>query len=480
MRLFKAQGKTSPIAEIAQTLTDVDGRFAFSALTPPRPDDQLDPLIYLVFADAENRPIGAGGIWTGQGVEKNSIEIRVLRDKAMLSGTVVDARGHPVAGATVAEWAIDGRPVPGILSATSRPDGRFVITRIPHYEWMRAGSKDRSGLTFTVSHPSYPETILNVRELPRNVTVTLRDGCRVTGSVTDRVTGQPAAGAVVVAERLGEHSRIHASTNAAGRFEMVLAEDNYNFAVNAKDRVCVAMTEQECLTGKELELPSFELINGGFISGQVLNASTGEAITVGPHGNPIVIGLFGPSHPLGKVIAPARMATVDSTGRFTLRAAPGENFPYFVNFQGDRMGWDTTKQPPVEVKEGRTTDYNMMVTPKVPPEQKLRAARKLVDSLSIKPFERTEQILVEFRKLNHTVDETELWCTLMRELVGVGRDAVPQLCTELDRSTEDRMLRRLGFALRAIGDPRAVPALLHSGRSCAARFRSPCRQRLPD
>ena len=40
---------------------------------------------------------------------------------------------------------------------------------------------------------------------------------------------------------------------------------------------------------------------------------------------------------------------------------------------------------------------------------------------------------------NHMVDETEPWCTLMGELVAVGRDAVPQLCAELDRTSEDRM-----------------------------------------
>src|SRR5688500_19468201 len=48
----------------------------------------------------------------------------------------------------------------------------------------------------------------------------------------------------------------------------------------------------------------------------------------------------------------------------------------------------------------------------------------------------------------------------MRELVAIGREAVPQLCAELDRTTE--MLRRLGFALRAIGDSRAVPALIRA------------------
>ncbi len=175
-----------------------------------------------------------------------------------------------------------------------------------------------------------------------------------------------------------------------------------------------------------------------------------------------MLGLYGPSQPPEPVISPIRLAAVDKTGRFTLRAAPGENFPYFVNTHGVRMAWDTRKQPPVIVKEGETTTYNMLITPEVPPEEKLKAARKLVEALSKSPSDRTAQILLEFRKLNHTVDETELWCLLMRELVAVGRAAVPQLCAELDQTTNDSMLRRLGFALRAIGDARAVPALIRA------------------
>src|SRR5437588_7009221 len=104
----------------------------------------------------------------------------------------------------------------------------------------------------------------------------------------------------------------------------------------------------------------------------------------------------------------------------------------------------------------------MLITPPVPPAEKLVAARKLVDSLPDEASERTTRIILEFPKLNHTVDECELWCLLMRELVAIGPDAVPQLCAELDRTTENRMLRRLGFALRAIGDARAVPALIRA------------------
>ena len=139
-----------------------------------------------------------------------------------------------------------------------------------------------------------------------------------------------------------------------------------------------------------------------------------------------MLGLYGPSQPQGRGISPARMAAVDKTGRFTLRAAPGENFPYFVNTRGVRMAWDTRKQVPVIVKEGETTTYNMLITPEVSPADKLKAARKVVDALSKQPSDRTAQILLEFRKLSHTVDEEQLWCLLMRELVTVGRDAVPQ------------------------------------------------------
>ena len=111
--------------------------------------------IYLVFAEAPDRPIGVGGIWTGEGRDQHDIAVQFLREKTTLAGTVFGAGGRPVAGATVAQWAIDGRPVPGILSATTGPDGRFLINRIPLYDWMRAGSPDRRGLTFTVMHPGY-------------------------------------------------------------------------------------------------------------------------------------------------------------------------------------------------------------------------------------------------------------------------------------------------------------------------------------
>ena len=364
-----------------------------------------------------------------------------------------------MAGATVMHLYVYDRPIPALNSATTDADGRFKLENVGVYKWPHGKTVPTS---LTVLHPDHPQTSVNVTALPNYVLATLTTGCSVTGTAIDAVTGQLARGAVITAQRIDEWGESFVVTDNAGCFRVVVPEGRYQFLAGAKDRVSLALTDRECLAGETIELPAFKLIGGGFISGQVINTVTGQSVSVAESGKPIMLGLFGPSQPAAKVISPSRLAEVDEMGQFVLRAAPGENFPYFVNTQGERMAWDTRKKPPVIVKEGETTTYNMLITPPASPEGKLKAARELVESMPEKPSERTAQILLEFRKLNHTVDETELWCLLMQELVAIGSDAVPQLCSELDRATESGMLRRLGFALRAIGDRRAVPALIRA------------------
>ena len=63
---------------------------------------------------------------------------------------------------------------------------------------------------------------------------------------------------------------------------------------------------------------------------------------------------------------------------------------------------------------------------------------------------------------NTNIENPKAWATAARKLTQIGKEAVPPLIEELEQTTADRPLRALGFTLRAIGDPRAVPALIRA------------------
>ena len=456
VRLFAARGYTAPIVEVAKTKTDGEGRFSFAAVPRQRLEDLVDPLSYTLVAEVKGKPIGVGAVLDGLPGSRQGSDILIFGAKTKVSGMLFDAQGQPVAGATVSQLMFDGRPVPGILMDVTDPDGRFSI------DGVALNTDSPPNLRFDVAHPDYPIQSFRVSDALEGFGWKLADGCIVKGTVTDSVTGGPAAGVVVTAESVVGFERIFATTDAQGRYSMILMEDTYNFSAVAKERVSVAITNKDCL-GKEVkDMPPLSLIEGGFIAGRVVNAKSGKPITVGNGGEPIELGFHGPSYPARKPTLPRRTAVADSNGHYSMRAAPGDNFPYLINLAGDRMAWNTKNQAAIVVKAGETTAYDMLVTREATSAEKMKDAREFIAALPADPAKRTARILEEFRKLSLAVDKTELWCSLMRDLVGMGRDAVPLICAELDRTTEDAALRRLAFALRAIGDKSAVPALIRA------------------
>src|SRR5204863_6397053 len=59
-------------------------------------------------------------------------------------------------------------------------------------------------------------------------------------------------------------------------------------------------------------------------------------------------------------------------------------------------------------------------------------------------------------------DDIEIYSAQIKDLVEIGKPAVPALTAELDRVSRDTQMRLLAFTLRAIGDGRAVPALIRA------------------
>ncbi len=69
---------------------------------------------------------------------------------------------------------------------------------------------------------------------------------------------------------------------------------------------------------------------------------------------------------------------------------------------------------------------------------------------------------LEAQNADNGVRLTDPWLRTMKEIVDLGPRAVPELIAELDATSDEAMLRCLGFILRAIGDKRAVPALIRA------------------
>jgi beta-lactamase regulating signal transducer with metallopeptidase domain len=457
VRLYRVTGRAARPTETAQAISDVEGRYSFTRLAPPRNEWGLDYLKYLVLGFAEGRPIGIQVV-DGSGTVKEESIIRLARTSGTLSGQVVNAAGQPVKSAHIEQFVFvqHAWPLIDAPAATTDDSGRFTLSGIPAYT--RQIGPDWGCI---VRHDDHPTVQREITGPASNVVITLPTGCLVTGTVVDRVTGQPAATALISALRTDEWGEVHTAPDASGKFRLILPDGRYHFLAAANDRVCVALTEQECAAGEKVTLPAFELTAGGFIEGRVINAATGQAILATEYGEPLGLGLIGPSLPYGRSLNPKRLAEPDREGHYRLRAAPGANYPYL--FYGSMaLVPDAQQQPPVIVKEGETTTYDLSITPELPAEQKLQAAQRFVDSLPTETTERTAAILQEFRRLDRTLNEKELWCLLMRDLVTIGHDAVPQLCAELEQTNENCMLRRMGFALRAIGDPRAIPALIRA------------------
>ncbi len=472
LELVVLEGLVGPPEVVAQAVSDDQGQFEFSNLSPPRPASGMDQLAYGVIARAEERPPAFEEEWRWW-LRGQEMQILIAGEASMLGGTVVDSKGRPVVGATVARHMIRRIPVPGVCSALTGDTGEFLIVDLPAFQTcfnydrdgkIRVSLADSSSkdvlrqVRCYVFHPDYPKCLTEGAELPAQIECTLPARSALVGTVIDGTTSQPVAGATVTALRTKSGADYHAQTDSEGRYYLPVQPANYHVLAQAEDRVSVAITDRECPTGETIEVPVLRLIQGGMIAGRVYNTATGKPETASKDDRPIVVGLIGPSWPKPS----GSLAEVDDNGRFLLRAAPGKNYPYLINKHSSRMVWDTQRQDPVIVVEGATIETEITVTPPATAEEKMAAARKILDSLPPAGEDRVEGILEEYRKLNHTVDETETWCLLMRELVAIGPVAVPQLCAELDATNEQRMLRRLGFALRALGDARAVPALIRA------------------
>ena len=464
LTLFEVTGPGKQIREIQRTTSDPTGAYSFKDLARAN-QSRIAHRSYIVKAVATGCPDVAFSIRNSFDVQNFAAgQLRMHSGTGSIKGKVTDGKGNPLAGAIV-HWSFS---VPasevGLRTAKTNKEGLFILGGLPLID-----GKPRSlrGAYLQIQHPAHPKQLFERKSLEFS-TFVMAEGCAVEGIVMDAETQKPLTGLALTAQSADtkyESREAKTLTDDQGRFRMMLVEGNYNLILDDPKYVA-KYSYIECRKGGKLKLEPIQATVGGWIVGQVINTDTNQPEVMAEVGNGqserIGVGLFGPDRPMGRLIHTHWLDEVDDDGRFRVFAHPGENYPYLCNVRGKRTTWETMKQPPVVVEAGKETRYDMLYEPPRTPEQKMAKAKEALDKLPADVDGRVSSIIAQFRELNNTVDECEIWCSLMKELVRIGKPAVPALCKELEATDSATMIRRLAFALRAIGDPQAVPALIRT------------------
>jgi protocatechuate 3,4-dioxygenase beta subunit len=230
------------------TMTDASGSFEFAAV-PPRATLIVQPIgqpqtLVDIAIDAESH---------------KNLAITIDDNDASLRGRVVDTYGDPVAGARVRVEATNRGARLG-SSVVSTPDGTFEISGLPDPPY-----------NVRAEHASYaPSPAVHVTDPTQSVQLTLDAGQPVTGTVLDRSSGEPIAGARLSLRRGGQSDRV--DTDRQGRFEFRrVARGAYQLLADAPGHLSqtrAVEVEGERRLAPEVE---FELDPAGSLSGEVVD-----------------------------------------------------------------------------------------------------------------------------------------------------------------------------------------------------------------
>ena len=504
IRVFYISSFSSEAKLIAETTPDKDGHFAFRDLVAPDgPAVTKQQYRWLMIATAP----GYASMMVQPNISRmndkdEEIELHLSDDPATLSGTVKDARGTPVEGAHVFFPTPSAGPIERFHSAVTDAFGRYEISDLAPWNSDDTKTFDEETGTgtqvasrfFTIQHPDFPRTHGQYSAIPQVVDVTLQPPAIIEGQIVDLVTGQPVPNAGVYAQGVARGGWAETKSDGDGRYSLRLTRDHYNIWAVQPGRMPLAIKALKAESGVRPGGHDIHMVRGGFVKGRILTSS-GEPAPI-PEGYANKVAHYGPARP--RTGAAVTSTPINADGTFRLHVAPGRNYIYVMGdgaaaivevgdgkeveqdlVVGVGTGSPFTADDPDESlarrlrEEARIEDegrfevdrpYQRSSTaaPNAKPTVEKPAAEKVVQS-RIRRDTPTGTLLTKLEDMNSSPFLfKEPWANLLRELISLGPDATPELIEELDATNDDRMLRCLGFSLRAIGDKRAIPALIRA------------------
>ena len=489
VRIFRYPSRIDAPVLIADLRTDTKGEFIARDVETVVDRSPLGGMGDLFVAATADRRVSA---IKRIDREEDDVELKlVLSDDAgTLSGRVTDAAGRPLRGATVCLPGAYQQPLPDVQSAVTDEDGHYEINDLKRWKAGDTAGPNRvmASANFLVHHPDYPLTRATNAAVPQTVNVTLLPAAVAEGTVIDAVTNRPLANVIVSAQGVARSGWLQTRTDAQGRYRLNLAKDHYNIWADAEDRIAIAVKALAVEPGKTVSGADIKLVRGAFVTGTVIDAATNEPVVPAGDRAPRVAH-YGPARP--RTGAAVTSTKVHPDGTYRLRVAPGTNSIYLMTGGSSEI---------VTVADGEEIMVDLIAGQRVAggPRRAAKPAGDFAADLELAAKLRRQAEEEDVRKGGVTVSRKasrlppklparqrrdtpvgrllnklgaqnssnalfkDEWCRTLKEIVELGPAAVPELIDELDATRDDRMLRCLGFTLRAIGDKRAVPGLIRA------------------
>ncbi len=431
-------------ALIFSTLSDADGRFEFPKVDAIRyATNRLDLLLVAK---------KAGYATQAERIAVDQLETQLQLDSrtGALVGIVLGPNGERVVNATVHATAL---PIglPNVGTTTTDENGKFLLSDLHQV--------DDQPFPITIDHPDYGAHRLFVPKVPGVFNAKLFSPAIIQGSVIDKFTGRPIPGCAVSAQGIGTHAWYQTRTGENGKYQLAITEpDRYNIWGEFDGRVPIAIDALDVQLGKTQSEIDIHMVHGAVIVGKLLDGQ----------GMPLKFSIrqrvahHGPARPRNG--AAVTSTSIASDGSFRLRVAPGKNYIYLM--QG-------SASVNVEVEDQQELHVELLLgKSEPPPERSIKPMRRPAPALAARNNFKASRnrfntpvgrLLDDLEFMNSGATRfSDEWLRGLKNLADFGAEAIPELCDELDATDDDMMLRSLGFILRAIDDPRAVPALIRA------------------
>lgn len=234
--------------------------------------------------------------------------------------------------------------------ATTDADGHFVLRELP----------PMASLKLLAGGREHARTWVDVTDMQKPIEAALPRGGRITGSV-QMPDGKPAVRVPVMACGNGIGYG-HAQTDENGRFELTsLAPDVYKVFASADELTTIAVINLQVDAGDSIEAAPIQMVVGGFITGRLVDAVTGEPFVPGPGCD---VAMYGPARGDGGA---CECTPVLPDGTFRIRAPAGANRIYLR-----AAGGYSEPSEVVTVVEGQETKVEWKLQP--PPSKREKPA----------------------------------------------------------------------------------------------------------